>query len=98
MGRPQHVLTNDHIRRLLKYPHSTQNRLADVIIRKKISSDKNVLRPFLKSFDADPSADLDKLADKALGIETVTVPVSKIPVEVLKKINEEKEQFAKVLV
>ena len=89
-------LTNQHARDLLKYSHSTQNKLAAVILKKGISSDKNVLRPFLKSFDADPSADLDKLADNALGIETVTVPVDKIPVEVLTKINDEKEQFAKV--
>jgi len=30
----------------------------------------------LKSFDADPNADLESLADKALGIEIVKVPES----------------------
>ena len=92
-------LTNEHVAKLSKYSHSIQNKLADVIIRKGISSDKNVLRPFLKSFYADPSADLDELADKALGIETVTVPVDKIPKEVLDQIdqiNKEKEQLAKI--
>ena len=47
--------------------------------------------------DADPSANLDALSDKALGIETVTVSVDKIPVEVLKKINEAKEEWEKYI-
>jgi hypothetical protein len=89
-------LTNEHAYSLAKYPHSTQDKLADVIIRKKISSHKDILRPFLKSFDANPSADLDELADKAWGIETVTVPKTKLPKEVLEKIDEEKKQLAKV--
>jgi len=29
------ILTNAHARELVKYPHSVQDRLADVIIRKK---------------------------------------------------------------
>jgi len=89
-------LTNEHAQYLMRYSHSVQDKLADVIIRKGISSHKDVLRPFLKSYDANPSADLEELADKALGIETVTVPVDKIPKEVLDRINEEKEQLAKV--
>lgn len=51
-------LTNEHVYQLVKYSHGVQNKLADVIIRKKISSHKDVLRPFLRSFDADPNANL----------------------------------------
>ena len=92
-------LTNEHAYQLMKYPHSTQDKLADVIIRKKISSHKDVLRPFLKSFDADPSADLDTLADEALGIETVKILRIELPEEVYKQYAErieEKKQLAKV--
>ena len=64
-------LKNEYAYKLMKYPHSTQNKLADVIIRKEISSHKDVLRPFLKSFDANPDADLDELADKALGFNHI---------------------------
>ena len=31
------LIHDEHARKLLKYSHSTQNRLADVIIRKKIT-------------------------------------------------------------
>lgn len=86
------TLTERHTQVLLKYPHSIQNRLADVIINRKISSAK--VRDFLKLYDQNPNANLEELANKALGIETVTIPKSELPKETLEKL-EEKKQLAK---
>ena len=82
---------------LTKYPVITQDKLADVITKKGVPSGDKTL-DFLKLYDANPQRDLDSIADEVLGVKTVTIPENKIPSEVLKKINEEKEQFAKVLV
>jgi len=91
-----HILENEHVHQLVKYPHSIQDRLAAVIIRKKISASvPGPLRPFVKMYDADPEADLDELANKALGIETITLSKSELPPRVLENI-EEKKQLAKV--
>jgi len=43
------VLTNAHTRELMKYFHSVQDKLADVIIRKKISSHGYHLETLRKS-------------------------------------------------
>jgi len=91
----EHMLLNDyHLRKLAKYPHTTQEKLAQVIIKKKIPT-TNVL-DFTKLYDANPQRDLDEIADEVLGIKTVTIPKDKLPQEVLEKLNEEKKQLAKV--
>jgi len=67
--------SDEHGRELLKYPHSLQNKFADLIIKKQIT--RAQLRELTKKYDTNPDANLDELTDKALGIETVTVPKSK---------------------
>lgn len=89
------LLTNEHAAQLVKYPHSVQNKLADTIIKRGISSHKEVLRRFTKLYDANPQRNLNEIANEVLGIETVTVPKSELPQEVLAKIEEQK-QLAKV--
>lgn len=89
------LLMNEHARQLMKYPHSVQNKLADVIIKRGISSHKEVLRRFTKLYDANPKAELNKLADKVLGIETVTIPKTELTSEQKQKLDE-KKQLAKV--
>ena len=86
--------SEEHGRELIKYPHTIQNEFANLILKKKIT--RNQLRQIKKQYDVNPQRDLDSIADEFLGVKTVTIPESKIPVEVLKKINEEKKQFAKV--
>ena len=88
------TFTNTHGRYLLKYPHATQNDLADVSIKHNLT--KRQLVNVTKKFDATPNADLDKLAQEAQGIKKIEISVDKIPKEVLEKIEEEKKQFAKV--
>jgi len=89
------LLTNEHARQLMKYPHSAQNKLADFIIKRKISSHKEVLRRFTDLYDLNPDADLDLLANRVLGIETVAIPKTELTEEQLEQI-EEKKQLAKV--
>jgi ParB family chromosome partitioning protein len=89
-------LTDEHARVLLKYPHFIQDKLAKAIIKHGISSHKEVLRRFTKLYDENPHADLDELANKVLGIETVTIPKTELTEEQKKKIAEEKIQLAKI--
>lgn len=88
-------LTDEQSRLLLKYSHSTQEKLAKAMIDNKITTGTVELRSFLKLHDENPDADLSELANKAKGIETVTVPKSELPKAVLEKL-EEKKQLAKV--
>jgi len=90
------LLTDEHARVLLKYPHSVQDKLANTIIKKGISSHKEVLRRFTKLYDENPKANLDELADKVLGIETITIPKSELTSEQKKKHENEKAQLAKI--
>jgi len=92
-------LTNEHIHQLIKYPHSVQNKLAKIIINRGISSHKEVLRRFTKLYDENPNADLNILADKVLGIETVTIPKNELSKKVLdayEEKREEQKQLAKI--
>jgi len=95
IGQTPNLLTNEHTRQLIRYSHSVQNRLAKIIIRRKISSHKEILRRFLKLYDSNPQADLDKLADKVLSIETVTIPKTELTEEQKQNLKE-KKQLAKI--
>jgi len=90
-----HALTDEHAKELMKYSHSVQNKLADAIIRNKISSHKEVLRRFTDLYDLNPNANLDTIANQVLGIETVAIPKTELTKKQLEKI-EEKKQLAKV--
>jgi len=79
----------------MKYPHSVQDKLANVMIKRGISSHKEVLRRFTKLYDANPKRDLNEIADEVLGIETITIPKNELPKDVLHNI-EEKKQLAKI--
>lgn len=85
------TLSSYYVRRLLKYPHTTQERLAKVI--GKIPALK--LTEFIKMYDANPKADLDELVNKVLGIEKVEIPESMLTEEQKRKL-EEKRELAKV--
>ena len=91
-------LPEDAAYRLLTYPHSVQEKLANAIIKYNIrggKSGEHPYRDFLKLYDQNPNANLEELANKAKGIETVTAPKNELPKELLEKI-EEKKQLAKV--
>jgi len=66
-------LTDYHIQFLLKYDHATQDKLADLIIKRSktdnpLTSPK--FRDFVKEYDKDTSQDLDSLADKSVSSRT----------------------------
>jgi ParB/RepB/Spo0J family partition protein len=88
---------------LATYPHSIQEKLADAIIKYDIrrtkAGEQPQYREFLKLYNQNPSANLEELANKVKGtqtVETITVPKDKIPKEVLEKLDDEKKQLATV--
>lgn len=90
------LLMNEHAKELVRYSHPVQNKLAEVMIRRKISSHKEVLRRFIGLYNVNPESNLDQLADEVLGIETVTIPKAELTEGQKRKIKEEKSQLAKV--
>jgi len=93
-------LEDEHLEKLAKYPHSIQEKLAKVIIDHKISAaNPGALRPFLKLYDAEPRANLDELANRAVGIKTIIISKDELPKKVLEAYEEKREeqkQLAKV--
>ncbi len=95
------IISEDIVSSLVKYPHSIQDKLANAIIKYEIyggKSGEHPYREFLKLYDQNPKADLEELANKVKGVETVTVSKSEVPSDVLKVIKEieERKQLAKV--
>jgi ParB-like chromosome segregation protein Spo0J len=91
-------LPEDAAYSLLIYPHLEQEKLANAIIKYNIhggKSGEHPYREFLKLYDQNPNADLEELANKAKGIETITIPKSDLSLEILQKIDE-KQQLAKI--
>ena len=87
------TLTDEHARVILKYPHSIQERLAEISIKNKLT--KRQLIELTKLYDANPKADLDKLAKKVLGVVMVEVPKSMVS-PALQAQMDEKRQLDKV--
>ena len=93
------TLPEDASKSLIKYPHNIQEKLANAIIKYDIRGGQqggHPYREFLKLYDVNPNQDLGDIAREVQGIETVVIPKSKLPIEVLEKLEEEKIQFAKV--
>jgi ParB family chromosome partitioning protein len=85
--------SEEHSRYVLRYSHSVQERLADISIKHKLT--KRQLLELTKLYDANPSTDLDKLANKVLGVVMVEVPKSMVS-PVLQAQMDEKRQLDKV--
>jgi len=85
--------SEEHSRYVLKYPHSVQERFADISMKHKLT--KRQLLELTKLHDASPSTDLDKLANKVLGVVMVEVPKSMVS-PVLQAQMDEKRQLDKV--
>jgi ParB/RepB/Spo0J family partition protein len=69
---------------LMKYDHTTQDQLADAILRNALSS---VVTPaFLRLYDSDPTANLDALANDVKGVKTVAIEVEKLSEEARKEV------------
>jgi len=95
------TIPEDAALKLVKYPHSVQEKLANAIVKYDIrggKSGEHPYRDFLNLYDQNPEANLEELANKVKGIETVTLSLSEVPTDVLKVVKEmeEKKQLAKV--
>ena len=82
-----------HTQYLLKYSHSVQNKLAEAIIKHKISSTK--MSEFVKLYDADPKRNLEVIANEVLGVKKVKIDLSKLSSDARKEVEEIVEETKK---
>ncbi len=68
-----HKLAEDHVTKIIKYDHPTQDKLADLIIKHKLNT-RNT-RELIKLYDETPFANLDDLARESKGIKTIEINV-----------------------
>lgn len=80
-------LTEKSASYLLKYDHDTQFKLANIAANYPLNERQAI--KFFKLFDANPDANLSKLADEAKGLKRVEVELGKLP----KKAREEVEVY-----
>ena len=79
---------------LLKYTPSIQDKLGKKIADNSLS--QRQATQFLKLYDANPNRPLDEIANEVLGLKKVEIPEKFYSPELRKKIEKEKEQYAKV--
>jgi len=84
--------TDGHVRCVLKYPHSTQDKLAEMSVKKNLTSRQ--LQEPTRKYDECPQAELECLVDEVLGLpKTITISVTELAEEQKQKITEEKKQM-----
>jgi len=77
-----------HAKKILKYPHAVQDRLAEVSIERNLTSRQ--LQALTKLYDENPKADLNQLADNVLGVKKVEIPRDLLTEEQKKALEEAK--------
>ena len=82
--------SEDHGTQLIKYSHTIQNKLSDVIVKHNISGPK--FRDFIKLYDVDSKRNLDDIAKEILGIKTVTILESELTDKQKKEVDKSKEK------
>lgn len=92
-------LDDSKARYLFKYDHLTQDKIAETIVDHGLTWRQ--IADFIKHYDANPTANLDDLADEVVGIKRVEIPdldklTSEARREVEEIIEEKKELVEKV--
>ena len=77
-------LGEEQARCLLKYDHTTQDKLAEVLKRHRLTRLETIR--FLKFYDKNPDQDLDALAEEVKGIKEVRVPIKELPEEARREV------------
>jgi ParB family chromosome partitioning protein len=88
-------LDDSKARYLLKYDHSTQDRLAETLVKHGLTWRQ--ISDLIRLYDADQTANLDDLADEAMGMKKVEIPMDKLTPEARKEVEEiieEKKELA----
>lgn len=89
-------LDDSKARYLLKYDHSTQDKLAKTAV--KYGFTWRQIAYFIKRYDTNPTENLDDLAEKVMGIRKVEIPVEELTPEARREVEEiieEKRELAK---
>ena len=87
------TFTDTHTRFLLKYPHAVQDKLANISVKRTLTSRQ--LQELTKLYDQDSKTDLNQLADKILNIKKVEVPANLLTEDQKKAIAEAKAKKPK---
>lgn len=93
IGIGTNSFSETHARCVVKYPHSIQERFAQTSVKHNLT--KRQLLELTNLYDVNPKADLDKLANKVLGVVMVEVPKSLVS-PALQAQMDEKRQLDKV--
>jgi len=72
-------LSEDHVAKLQKYDHETQDNFADLILKHELTATS--MRKFVKLYDDSPFSDLDELAKEAKGIKIVKIEMETLSPE-----------------
>jgi ParB family chromosome partitioning protein len=92
----RHELTERAAQELLKYDRETQVKLARAIIKFDIRGGREgAERRFIRYYDENPNADLEKLAEKAKEEEMVRVPLEELSVKARKEVERLVEERVK---
>jgi ParB/RepB/Spo0J family partition protein len=86
----ENLLQDTHTRTLAKYNHQVQNRLAEQIIRHKLTTFET--EKFCKFYDENPLADLGELVQKAKSVDVGRVAIEKLPERVRKEVKQAMEK------
>ena len=91
------TVSDRQTRAVIKFPHSIQNKLIDVIARKEIPGTDMVMRKFIQLYESNPDANPDDLADEAMGIKKVEIDIEKLTPEARREVEEIIEEKRELL-
>ena len=87
------TLPETHSLLLLKYDHSTQDKLAELMTKHKLT--QRQARDFLRLYDADPTSNLDNLAVEVLGVKRIEIRPRELSEEARKEVEKILEERKK---
>jgi len=79
-------LGEDHVGYLMKYDHATQDKLAKVIIERKMTSTQ--AREFFRLYSGNPEQKLDEIADDVMGIKRVRISLHELSEEARREVQQ----------
>ena len=82
------TISDRQTRSVIKFPNSIQDKLIDVIARKNIPGTDIIMRKFIQLYERNPDANLDDIADEAMGIKKVEVDIEKLTPEARREVEE----------
>jgi ParB/RepB/Spo0J family partition protein len=79
-------LGEDQVGYLIKYDHATQDKLAEIIIERKMTSTQ--AREFFRLYSTNPEQKLDEIADEVTGIKKVRISLHELSEEAQREVQQ----------